>query len=144
MGREIHQDLSARRITQLFLDLRRMPVVRHAISLDIFIHFTVQIRHLSSPAGSRCSAFCIDNQRVRIDHAFFYKRISRQNGAGRIAARVGHQSGLFHILPVDLAQPVHRLIYVLRRSVLDPVPFLIDRYAFDPEISTQVYDLHLR
>ena len=144
MGRKIQHNRFSCRIPQLFLDLRGVPVSRYAVSLYILVHLAEKIGHLRSAPCAGSTALSVNDQSIRIDQALLDQRISCQDRAGRIAARIRYQPGALHILTVDLAQSVDRLLYVLGRLVLDAVPFLIDRHILDSKVGAQIHHLRLR
>ena len=144
MRSEVDRDLFAACITQLFFNLRGMTVGRHTIRFHIFIDFAEQIVHFRTASCTGGTGFCIYDNRVRIDDAFFYQRIASQDTAGCIASRIGYQTGFLYILTVDLTQSVHSFFDKLRWFVLQFVPFFIYLYIFDTEIRTQIDDLYFR
>ena len=143
MGREIQHNFLACRITQLFFDLRCMPVRGNAVCLDVFVHLTEEIGKFCTSSGAGRSGLGIDDQGAHIDEPFFCQRISRQDGTGCVTARICNQTRLLHILTVDLAQAVYRLLNILRGFMFDLVPLFINIHIFKPEIRAQVYDLCL-
>ena len=50
------------------------------------------------------------------------ERVQGQLHRGGVAPRVGHQSGLFNLVPVDLSQPIYCLLLQLLGLVLPTVP----------------------
>ena len=143
MGSKIEQYLFTGRISQLLFNLRRMPVGCHSICLDTLIDLAVQVRDLGPSSRTGNAGLRVDDQRPHINQSFLCQGIRRQDRAGRIAAWIGHQPRLLHILPVHLAQPVDCLGQELRTLMADFVPLLIDGHILDPEIRAQINDLYL-
>ena len=130
-------------IAQLFLDLRGMAVCRYTVCLHILIDFTEKVLYLCPSARAGCTGLSIYDQGVVIDQPLFDKWISRQNGTGRITARIGYQTHTLHLVAVDLTQTVNRFLYKLWALVCDAIPLLISSDIFDAVVCAQIYDLNL-
>ena len=143
MGCKIQHNRLSGHIRQLLLDLRGVPVAGHTICLNIFIDFTIKIRNLCPSPGSASTRLGVDHQCLCIDVPFLHHRSYGKGGTSGITARICHQPRPFDLLPVQLAEPVHRLFDELAAFMLDSIPFFIYRHIFDPEIRTQVDHLAL-
>ena len=145
MWRKVDRHFTSCRIAQLFLDLRRMAMRCNSVCLHIFIDFAKQIWHLCSASRTGSTTFGIYDQRRRIDQAFLYQWICRENRTSRITSRIGDQTRcLCHLITIDLAQSVNRFFDQLRGLMLDLVPLLIDIDIFDPIVCGQINKFCLR
>ena len=121
-------------IGKLLLDLRRMAVGSHPVSLDALIDLAVKIVHLGPSACPGGAGLGVNNQGIGIDQPLLHQGIHRQKGAGRETPRIGNQPGLPDLFPVHLGKAVNRFPKELGRLMLQLIPFLINRLILDSEI----------
>ena len=144
MRREGHHHLAARGLGEFLVELGHVAMMADAIGVKAFGHFREQHLFLGRPARAGHAGFGVDDDLVRIDRLRLEQRDQRQFGARRVAAGIGDEPRLFHVRPIDLGEPVDRLLLQFRREMLVAVPARIGGRIGQPEIRREVDDLGRR
>jgi hypothetical protein len=132
--------LASQKLAQLLLDLRRVAVFAQTVRGDRFVGFA-KMRRLSEFApGSRNTGFGIDDDGLRIRPVLLHERSQRQNCAGRVAPRIGHQLRFLYFVPMQFRQSVNRLLDDLRIEVRRLVPVAVYLRIVQSIISAEVDD----
>ena len=107
---------------------------------DVFIDLGEVGGQAQAPAGAGNTGLAVDDD-VGLDEAILNHRGQGQDSAGRVAARIGHQPGRFHLIPMQLTEAVDRLLQVGRVLVLNTVPLLVLGSQLQPKIGADVHNL---
>mmetsp|Transcript_31527 Transcript_31527/g.102723 ORF Transcript_31527/g.102723 Transcript_31527/m.102723 type:complete len:366 (-) Transcript_31527:55-1152(-) len=131
----------ARGVAQALLNLRHVPVPRHAVRVQPFRHFAVQESLLGRAPRARDARLGVDDEVLRLDEPSLEERHERELDRGGVAPRVGHHPRLRHRRARHLRQPVHHLLLQLHRRVLAPVPLGVHRWIPQPKVRRKVHHL---
>ena len=116
-----------------------MPAQR--IGEHIFVHFRKVVGHREAAPAARHAGNAADDD-VGADEPGVHRRGQGQDGAGGVAAGVGHQPRRADFLPVQLGQPIDGLVQQPRLLMLHAVPFGVFLGLFQPEIGADVHHFH--
>ena len=86
------------------------------------------------------AALGVDDDVRRLDQAGLQQRGQGQDGAGRIAARIGHQLGRRNLVAEQLGQAVDDLAHAVRIGVLLAVPLGVDFRVVETVVGAEIDD----
>mmetsp|Transcript_11238 Transcript_11238/g.31874 ORF Transcript_11238/g.31874 Transcript_11238/m.31874 type:complete len:228 (+) Transcript_11238:1647-2330(+) len=136
-------DLLSRRFSEPLLNLRHVSVAGHTIRIDPFGHLREQRSHLRSSASARHPGLRINDDVRGLQEPLGQQRYQGELSACGIASRVSHQPSSFHLITVDLCQPIHSILLQLGCLVLPTIPLSIFIDALKAEICGEVHHLHM-
>ena len=140
MRRENDFDRRARGHAQNLLDLRRVAMPADVVGRDALVALGIMGGELQRAAGPGDAALRVDDDRLRIDQPGLQQRRQRQNGRGRIAARIGHQLRRRNLLAEQLRQSVDDLAQPLRVGVFLAVPLGVDLGVVQAIVGAEIDD----
>ena len=144
MRRERHQNVVARGLAQLLLDLRGVPVLGDIVGLHALVHLA-EVRVLAGlRARARDAALGVDDDVLMLGKPRVQQRRGRQYRAGGVAARVAHQARGLDGVAVTLGQAVHRHVQQVGPAVRGAVPLFVHLHIVVAEVARHVDDLHAR
>ena len=139
MRRKLNHHRLARKLAVNLLNLRRMTMTRHTISLKAFIHRAIQAARLQTAPCTTRAGLSIHDNALMLNQIIFQQRHHRQNAAGSVAARIGHKTSPAHLVTIKLRQTIHCLS--LRVLVLHLVPLFKDAIISKSIVSAQIDNL---
>ncbi len=111
---EVDEHRHAANLTELLLDLRGMTVCGDAVGLHTLVYLTEEVCQLLAAACTTRTGQGIDDNAVGIDDAFLGQGIDTQEGNGGEAARIGNETRIRNLLPVQLRQAVNSFLQEFR------------------------------
>ncbi len=139
--REGRQHLTPGGLGELLIELGRVAMIAHRISVDTLGHFGEQHLFLQGPPRSGHARLGVDDDLAGLDRLGLEQRDQRQLGAGGVTARDRDQPGLADLAPIDFDQTIDRVGLQLGGEMLMTIPARVSRRIGEAKIGGEIGDL---